>query len=43
MGFQILILVQNCKMLVKDVSYNICLNNGLEITNIRKENLANVA
>jgi hypothetical protein len=42
-GFQILILVQNCKMHVKDVNYNICFNNGLEITNIQEENLADVA
>jgi hypothetical protein len=33
-GFQILILVQNCRMPIKDVSYNICFNNGFEITNI---------
>jgi len=41
-GFQILILVQNCRMHVKDVSYNICFNSGLEITNIQEEILANV-
>jgi hypothetical protein len=33
-GFQILILAQNCKMLIKEASYNIYFNNGLEITNI---------
>jgi hypothetical protein len=41
--FQILILVQNCKIPIKEASYNIYFNNGLEITYIEEENLADVA